>query len=591
MSQTQLDVKLLEVTDNALAIIYAACRQCYSDKFAGDIFDDGSADPGKAGEFIRKVVASGHESPLEHAKFTFAIQGVSRALTHQLVRHRIASFCLTGDTIIKGARNDSARSYKKYTLKSLYERMLTPHGRSRLKLIRLNAYDEQGKVFDRGKIKTILYTGRQMVWRVKLTNGQSIKATINHRFLTRDGWLPLEDIIRVRPQLGVNGIACRHPSFAVLRNRQWLEEQYSLKNLKQETIAKLIGCSGHTVRSWVFKHGLQKEIGGLHGHPPNRGYHWKLNRNRTLEEKKAISERMKGPRNPMWKGGVTRLDVTLRKMVSPEVRKDIYRRDGFQCRLCKQVGGRLTLHHRVPLYVNPVDPADTDNLVTLCRKCHFKVNNHEMEYMNIFGIDPIPYHARSSGCFRVIKWVEIASIECAGIEDTYDIEMQAPHHNFVANGFVVHNSQQSQRYVKESQFDYIIPPSIEKDPRKKEVFLQTMKEIQEQYNKLLALYKEGGQQGEVANQDARFVLPQAAETKIVVSMNCRELLHFFKHRCCVRAQWEIRALAGRMLAMAREKLPEIFGAAGAKCESLGYCPEGEKFSCGKYPSKDKVLKV
>ena len=146
-------------------------------------------------------------------------------------------------------------------------------------------------------------------------------------------------------------------------------------------------------------------------------------------------------------------------------------------------------------------------------------------------------------------------------------------------------SQQSQRYVKEEAFDYVIPPSIEKNPEMKKVFLQGMKEIQENYNKLLELYKAEGKAGEQANQDARFLLPQAAETKIVVTMNCRELIHFFKHRCCTRAQWEIRDLANRMLLICRKELPAVFKHAGAKCEELGYCPEGEKFTCKRYPVK------
>ncbi|MDD2703653.1 MAG: FAD-dependent thymidylate synthase [Candidatus Omnitrophica bacterium] len=144
-------------------------------------------------------------------------------------------------------------------------------------------------------------------------------------------------------------------------------------------------------------------------------------------------------------------------------------------------------------------------------------------------------------------------------------------------------SQQSQRYVKESGFDYIIPPSIEADEAMKREYINTMREIQKSYDSLLdALEKKGGK-GEGANQDARFVLPQASETKIVVTMNCRELIHFFKERCCSRAQWEIRKLAGEMLRICGEKLPAVFDNAGAKCSALGYCPEGAKFSCGKYP--------
>lgn len=149
-------------------------------------------------------------------------------------------------------------------------------------------------------------------------------------------------------------------------------------------------------------------------------------------------------------------------------------------------------------------------------------------------------------------------------------------------------SQQSQRYVKEDDFDFIIPPVIAADPLMSGIFDKTMQQIQEGYSRILSILKEKGTEGEKANQDARFVLPQAAETKIVVTMNCRELLHFFAQRCCARAQWEIRNLAERMLELCRQQLPEIFGQAGAKCETLGYCPEGERFCCGKFPPKEKI---
>ncbi|HQP91346.1 MAG TPA: FAD-dependent thymidylate synthase, partial [Candidatus Omnitrophota bacterium] len=91
-------------------------------------------------------------------------------------------------------------------------------------------------------------------------------------------------------------------------------------------------------------------------------------------------------------------------------------------------------------------------------------------------------------------------------------------------------------------------------------------------------------------EDVRFVLPQAAETKIVVTMNVRELIHFFHQRCCSRAQWEIKRLADKMLDICLKELPEVFKGAGAKCEEIGYCPEGKDFSCGKYPLKEEVVK-
>ena len=149
-------------------------------------------------------------------------------------------------------------------------------------------------------------------------------------------------------------------------------------------------------------------------------------------------------------------------------------------------------------------------------------------------------------------------------------------------------SQQSQRYVKENDFDYIIPSSIEKNSEAKNEFEKLMATIQQSYTKLLTFLGQDNLSGEAANQDARFVLPQAVETKIIVTMNCRELLHFFKHRCCSRAQWEIRNLAEKLLADCKSRLPLLFSQAGAKCVTLGFCPEGARFCCGKFPVKEEA---
>ena len=144
-------------------------------------------------------------------------------------------------------------------------------------------------------------------------------------------------------------------------------------------------------------------------------------------------------------------------------------------------------------------------------------------------------------------------------------------------------SQQSQRYVDGSSFEHVLPPAIAANAAAKERFLACMAEIGNAYVEIKALLEQDGRMGSRANEDARFVLPQAAASRIVLTMNCRSLLNFFEHRCCTRAQWEIRALANRMLALCADALPAVFRNAGARCERLGYCPEGEKFTCGRYP--------
>lgn len=147
-------------------------------------------------------------------------------------------------------------------------------------------------------------------------------------------------------------------------------------------------------------------------------------------------------------------------------------------------------------------------------------------------------------------------------------------------------SQQSQRYVDASDFDYVLPPALAKIPEARARYEAFMAEAAACYRELQALLAARGGKRQTSNEDARFVLPGGVESKIVVTMNCRSLLHFFELRCCMRAQWEIRALAEGMLALCRQALPVIFDTAGAKCVRLGYCPESERFSCGRYPVRD-----
>ncbi len=141
-------------------------------------------------------------------------------------------------------------------------------------------------------------------------------------------------------------------------------------------------------------------------------------------------------------------------------------------------------------------------------------------------------------------------------------------------------SQQSQRYVsEEAGFDYVIPPAIKEDRELKDMFTSFMKEAQKAYNIMSQKLNEKGIKGESANQDARFILPNAVETKIMVTMNARELLHFFRQRCCNRAQWEIRRMAEEMLKLVKKVAPTIFHKAGPGC-LYAPCPEGD-YSCGK----------
>jgi len=152
-------------------------------------------------------------------------------------------------------------------------------------------------------------------------------------------------------------------------------------------------------------------------------------------------------------------------------------------------------------------------------------------------------------------------------------------------------SQRSQRYVDHDDFDYIVPPGLEGKTvdidgcqmDAVEYFEQTMEMIGGRY---AVLQDALGGEGESSNEDARYVLPNACESKIVVTMNARVLLHFFEERLCTCAQWEIRNVAAEMLRLVREVCPAIFTKAGPKCIRLRGCPEATR-SCGRYPLIDE----
>lgn len=148
-------------------------------------------------------------------------------------------------------------------------------------------------------------------------------------------------------------------------------------------------------------------------------------------------------------------------------------------------------------------------------------------------------------------------------------------------------SVQSQRYVHYLKgFDYVTPPKIValgEDAVAE--YDQQMATIHEWY----VGWKEKLGKGEDGNEDARFVLPNACATCLLVTMNARELRHFFSLRCCTRAQWEIRELANEMLKLCKEVAPALFADAGPGCVR-GHCPEGEK-SCKKGKGNGKVQEL
>ena len=223
---------------------------------------------------------------------------------------------------------------------------------------------------------------------------------------------------------------------------------------------------------------------------------------------------------------------------------------------------------KVELLFHTPDPERA--IATAARLCYAPVGATELlETMPEDRVEKVLNTILSSGHFSTLEHASF-TFAIEGVSRTLT-------HQLVRHRVASFN-QQSQRYVKfKDSIETIKPSSIAENATANEIFDTAIAQVTEAYKQLLSL--------DIPAEDARFLLPNAAETKIVVTMNARELHHFFSLRCCNRAQWEIRELAWAMLDLVKPIAPRVFAHAGAPCVS-GPCPEG-KMSCGNpYPKAE-----
>lgn len=206
-------------------------------------------------------------------------------------------------------------------------------------------------------------------------------------------------------------------------------------------------------------------------------------------------------------------------------------------------------------------------IATAARLCYAPVGAAElMENMSEERVHSVLSTIMASGHYSTLEHASY----------TFAVEgvSRALTHQLVRHRIASFN-QQSQRYVKFADgLSTVKPPTVAENEQADAVFNQAIQACVEAYEKLLDVG--------IPAEDARYLLPNAAESKIVITMNVRELLHFFELRCCKRAQWEIRAMALRMLELARPTAPFIFLDAGAPCVH-GSCPEGKMTCNDPYP--------
>ena len=600
-----------------------------------------------AAAYFERLTGAGHGSVLEHASFSFLLYGISRSVTHELVRHRAGTgFCLAGDTLVYSDHfcNGRREGVKKRSIAQLFEMKKTPHGRSRLRLLRPRSLDEASGAFTRGRLKDVVYSGKKPVFRVELEDGKSITCSRDHRFLTPDGWEPLHKITNglevstgglavhgpLDTEIMVNGTAAykdrgwlreqyiecnlsvsevaglagastttvkrwlrRHGlkkgsgvrtrwTFAnegkLYADKDWLQEQYVFRGLDQASIANLASVSPHTIRSWVRKHGLQKPSGSwtVGRTPWNKGKQYRAGWSHTPQTRQRLSEHKKGAKNPQYRGGITRWAITVRRGVN-ELRPQILERDGYRCRLCGACHKQLEMHHIIPVWAKPELVLEPDNIATVCRPCHLAISGREMEYASRF--DVVPNEAdiasvppRASVPLFVPRARRVKSVTYAGEQDTYDLEMEGPNHNFVANGLVTHNSQISQRYVSGAVLRFVERPEYQDDEELHRLFEERIDAAAAGYEEMAERLLQRQETGagllsaehrtdarKKVQQTARSLLPNETEAPMVFTGNVRALRHIVEMRADAHAESEIRALALRLFACLAAVDPILFG--------------------------------
>lgn len=552
------------------------CGNCYK--------SEDKITPDSAARFVRARNREGHVGIFDHLPITARFI-CSRACSHQLVRHRIAAYlqeCVSGDTKVT----------RDLTIRDLYERQEA--GKLLPKLTSCGG----GGVLVPNTVSHVFSKGEAKTFRVRTGLGYEIRATGNHEFLTPSGsFLRLRDL-KVGSQVMVNG-----RSSLVLCDDAELRRLYEIVSLSPQEIADRVDAPYRSVLRRLKKLGVfvkrrnDQDPGKYNRNHTAESYRRSAQArlgqtpwNRGLSEATSPSVKLQaealranhhdngqGEQNSNWKGGVSQGYYDRR----------------VQKTCCEWCGHRETLevHH-----VNEDRSDNRDqNLVVLCRNCHRKAH---------YG-----WHVG-----KVAHPDVIVSIESAGREEVYDLEMSAPYHNYVAEGLVVHNSMRYCNYGKGDALKVIIPKPLRDSVKHGDRFDLTLYHPAEPYD-VVSLFeeREGRRRGFIVPEDdprfhwahacltsyrsylrllsgdymtfhhpsdedgepdeskpqkphkwkpedARFCLPSGVKTEIIATMNLHQWLHVFRMRATNdHAQWEIRELTLQLKETLEHLLPNIFG--------------------------------
>jgi len=368
------------------------------------------------------------------------------------------------------------------------------------------------------------------------------------------------------------------------RSRKWLETRWVHQGLSAGQIAKECGSSLSTIRAWLRRYGLTDHP----AHDPNRMFpkgHVPWNRGRTyrLVARPMTPERLEnlrasraGRASNFWKGGSSTERAGIGRWTT-QIARSVHERNRWTCQLCHHRRSKLHAHHIVPVWADVSRARDPANLTTLCDACHREVHKNERAYVELLGGPVVAeqWVARPRvGWNRLIvpRLARIEKFEYVGPRMTYDLEVEGPSHNFVANGIVTHNS------VNEYSARYSVVPDEYEVPLESEVRHQSVRNRQGRGDPLPAevverfradleriakesydAYSRALESG-VARETARLLLPVAYYTQWYWKCNLWNLFHFLSLRLDPHAQEEIRLYAAELAKITKLIAPVAYEA-------------------------------
>ena len=417
---------------------------------------------------ISYLMRHAHTTPFEMVEFKFLMR-LPLFIARQVIRHRTA--CLAEGTEVyfdlPGGIERRGNQLYKLKIEDVWKKFQPTRNqvssaqrnpyfrRDRVQSMRLRQVNEDTLRIQHTRVVDVYKNGKKPVFRVLLEDGKSIEATADHRFFFDNGWQTLKQATGLQERNGravwnsgeytlfVNGQVVCEP--AMYQDREWLDEQYNRRNRRIADIAAECGCSYHTIRKWLREFGIQRATGGRSQTPWNAGKSYRLGPREVSDEWTEANRRARsGPASNFWKGGMSSDRESIGRWTT-QIAAKIHERNFWTCQLCGERKGDLHCHHVVPVWADVSLAREESNLTTLCADCHQQIHGRELEFTERLGGPPvrtewvkkprIPWNK-----LTVAKPVRIVKFEYIGMRETYDLEVEGPFHNFIANGIVTHNS-------------------------------------------------------------------------------------------------------------------------------------------------------